>query len=67
MFPRESIAVYVGDDKLSSDMSKHVRFWVHKQIAKDFFAKLRILDEGQFNEVAWGMMWGALKEPPRMF
>ena len=48
-------------------MSKHVRFWAHKQIAKEVFAKLRILDEGQFDEVAWRMVWGALKEAPRMF
>jgi hypothetical protein len=67
MFPLESIAVYVCDDKLSSEMSKHVRFWVHKQIAKEVFAKLCILDEGQIDEVEWGMVWGALKEAPRMF
>ena len=67
MFPLESVAVYVGEDKLSSDMSKHVRFWVHKQIAKEVFAKLSTLDEGQFDEVAWEMVWGALKETPRMF
>ena len=48
-------------------MSKHVRFCVHKHIAKEVFAKLRVLDEGQFEEVEWGMVWGALKEVPRMF
>ena len=67
MFPLESIAVYVGEDKLSSDMSKCVRFWVHKQIAKEVFAKLSVLDEGKFDEVSWGMVWGALKEAQRMF
>ena len=67
MFPLEALAMYVGEDKLSSDMSKHMRFWAHKHIAKEVFAKLRILDEGQFEEVEWGMVWGALKEAPRMF
>ena len=68
MFPLEAVTVYVGENKLSLDMSKHVRFWVHKHIAKEVFAKLRILDEGQFEEVEWGMEWGgALKEAPRMF
>ena len=57
MFPLEPIAVqhpavYVGDNKLSSGMSKHVTFWLHKQIAKEVFAKLRIPDEGQFDGVA---------------
>ena len=46
MIPLEYIAVYVGDDKMSSDMSKHVRFWVNNQIAKEVFAKLHILDQG---------------------
>ena len=67
MFPLESIAVYVSDDTLSSDMSKYVRFWVHKQIAKEVFAKLRILDKGQFDKIELGMVWGALKEAPSMF
>ena len=26
MFPLEALAMYVGEDKLSSDMSKHMRF-----------------------------------------
>ena len=67
MFPLEAVAVYVGEDKLSSDMSKYVRFHVHRHIAKEVFAKLRILDESQFEEVEWRLVWGALKEAPRMF
>ena len=46
MFPLEAVAVYVGEDKLSSDMSKYVRFHAHKHVAKEAFAKLRILDKG---------------------
>ena len=40
MFPFESVAMYLGEDRLSSDMFKYVRFWVHKHIAKEIFAKL---------------------------
>ena len=67
MFPLEAVAVYVGENKLSSGMSQYVRFHVHKHIAKEVFVKLRILDEGQFEEVEWRLVWGALKEAPRMF
>ena len=67
MFLLESVAIYVGEDKLSSDMSKYAKFWVHKHTAKEIFAKLRVLDEGQFDEVDWRMVWGLLKETPRMF
>ena len=48
-------------------MSKYVRFHVHRHIAKEVFAKLRILDKSQFEEVEWRLVWGALKEAPRMF
>ena len=37
MFPLEAVAVYVGEDKLSSDMSKYVRLHVHRHIAKEVF------------------------------
>ena len=67
MFPLEAVAMYVEEDKLSSDMTKHVRFWVHKNIANEVFTKLRVLGEGQFEEGEWGMVWGALKEAPIMF
>ena len=63
-FPLEAVAVYVREDKLSLDMSKFVRFHVHKHIAREVFAKLRILDESQFEEVEWRLVWGALKEAP---
>ena len=58
MFPLEAVAVYVEEDKLSSDMSKYVRFHVHRHIANEVFAKLRILDESQFEEVEWRLVWG---------
>ena len=67
MFPLEDVAVFIGEDKLSSDMDKYVRFHVHKQIAKEVLAKLRILNEDQFEEIEWRMVWNALKEAPRMF
>ena len=61
MFPLKAVMVYVGEDKLSLDMSKYVRFWVQKHMAKELFAKLCILEEGQFEEVEWGMVWGGAK------
>ena len=40
---------------------------MHRKIAKKIYAKLGIFDEDQFDEVAWGTVWEALKEAPRMF
>ena len=52
MFPLESVTIYVGEDKLSSDMSKHVRFWVHRHIAKEVFAKLRVAEKYNLRDLA---------------
>ena len=48
-------------------MSKVARFHVHRHIAKEMYAKHRILDKSKFEEVEWRLVWSALKEAPRMF
>ena len=52
-FPLELVTVWIGEDKLSSDASELLRFWVHKQLAEKTFHHLNILSSQQFQEVAW--------------
>jgi hypothetical protein len=66
-FPLEAISVWVGKDKMTSDTSKALRFWVHKQLAEQTFHALGLLILTQFREVAWKKIHGALHEVPRMF
>jgi hypothetical protein len=66
-FPLEPISVWVGKDKMTSDTSKALRFWVHKQLAEQTFCSLGILTPTQFREVAWKQIYGALHDVPRMF
>ncbi len=66
-FPLEPVTVWIGDDKLSSDASDLLRFWVHKQLAEKTFHHLSILSPQQLQEVAWKQVHDALCEAPRMF
>ena len=65
--PLESLWVFLGKEKMSSDTGARIRFWVHKQRAEEVFRNQKILLPDQFKEVDWEMVYSALHELPRMF
>ena len=67
MFPLEPLAIFIGKEKLTTDMAGELRFWVQKQIAEAAFNKLRLMSSDQFQEVAWKQVHDAVLETPRMF
>ena len=66
-FLMEPISVWVGEDNMTSDTSKLLKFWVHKQLAEQTFYHLGLILSDHFQEVAWRQVYGALHEVPRMF
>ena len=66
-FPLEPVSVWIGQEKLTSDAAKSLRFWVHKQLAEETFYHLDLMNPQQFKEVAWKQVHDALCEAPRMF
>ena len=52
MFPLEPLAILIGTDTLTIDMTGELRFWVRKQIAETVFYKLRLMSPRQFHEIA---------------
>ena len=66
-FPLEPVSIWIGEEKLTSDASKPLRLWVHKQMAEDTFYHLGLMTPHQFQEVAWRQVHDALCEVPRMF
>ena len=66
-FPLEPISVWVGEDKMTSDTSKLLRFWVHKQLSERTFNQLVLMSLEHFKEVVWRQVYDALHEVPRMF
>ena len=67
MLPLEPVAIFAGKQKVTSGSDKYLRFWVHRSIAKKVFAKLKILQPEQFEEVAWEPVYDVLHEVPRLF
>ena len=67
MFPLDPLAMFIGEDKLTTDMSGESRFWVKKQIVKTVFDKLRLMLSEKFHEVVWRHVYDAVLETPRMF
>ena len=66
-FPLEPVVIWVGGHKLSPDTSGELRYWVHKQIAKEVFVNLKLLDGEAFEEVAWRQVHDTLHDLPRLF
>jgi hypothetical protein len=65
-FPLEPICIFLGRNKLTSDKGDRLRYWAHKQIAKDSFYESKIMFE-EFDLVDWEMVYIALHNVPRMF
>jgi hypothetical protein len=66
VFPLEPLAIYIGKDKLTTDMAGELRFWVHKQLKKVFY-QLGLISPRQFHQVAWRQVHDIVQETPRMF
>jgi hypothetical protein len=58
--------VFLGRNKLTSDKGDCLRFWAHKQVAKESFFESKIMFE-EFELVDWEMVYLALHKVPRMF
>ena len=51
--PLEPVTAWVGRHKLNPSTSDELRFWVHRQIAREVFVELKFMDADAFDEVAW--------------
>ena len=67
VFPLESVAVFVGKEKMTSSTSGVLRFWAYRRLAKQAFHSLNILFADQFEEVDWPSVYDGLHDVPRMF
>ena len=52
---------------MTSDTSKILKFWVHKQLAEQTFYQLGLIPLDHFQEVAWRQVYDTLHDVPRMF
>ena len=67
-FPLEPVAVFAGNEKLTSDTAPALRFWAHLRLAEDVFFQLGIMSTHSFREVAWKeAVYPTLHDVPRLF
>ena len=64
IFHLEPIAVFVGREKMTSDTSDEIRFWVHRMLAKETFFTLGLMSAHSFQEVAWRQVYDTLHNVP---
>ena len=65
--PLEPMSVWVNDEKITPDLADRLRFWAHKQIARETFAAAGVLHHSQFDKVDWDAVHAALHSVPCMF
>ncbi len=66
-FPLETICIFAGTTKITADMGNYVRFWTHRQLARNSFYHLEILYNQEFDYVDWEMVYKKLRKVPRLF
>ncbi len=67
MFPLEPVGLFIGDNKMTSDTGEQIRFWAHRQLAKDFFHNHKKLSHSQFEFIDWVSVHQMLHGLPWLF
>ena len=67
VFQLEPMSVFVGRENMTSDTLERIRYWAHRQLAKQTFHSLKTLNPEEFKEVAWRQIYDTLHNVPRMF
>ena len=44
----ELVAVFIGQEKMTSDTSDEIRFWAHQMLANETFFKLGLMSVSSF-------------------
>ena len=67
IFLLEPVAIFVGDENMTSNTGDSLRFWFHQQLAKELLFKLGILKSLGFKEVTWRLLYDTIHEVPWLF
>ncbi len=67
LFPLESVGVFVGTQKMTSDTGNDVRFWAQRQLAKKYYDHQNFLTPTQFDCIDWVLVHRTLHKLPRLF
>jgi hypothetical protein len=63
----ESVGVFVGTQKMTSDTRNDIRFWAQRQLAMKYNGHQIFLTPTQFNCIDWVSVHRTLHKLPRLF
>ena len=63
----EPVAAFVGQEKMTSDISEELRFLAHQTLAEETFFKLRLMSVSSSREAAWRQVYNTFHKAPRLF
>ena len=66
-FPLETVNVWAGNEKLTSDTGHCIRFHAHLRLAREEFDSAGIFTNSQFDKVDWEIVHRTLTTVPWMF
>jgi hypothetical protein len=67
LFPLEPVGLFVETKKMTSDTGEDIRFWAHRQLAKNFYCNRKILTITQFECINWVSVHRTLHNLPWLF
>jgi hypothetical protein len=67
LFPLESVGVFVGTQKMTSDTGNDIRFWAQRQLAKKYYGHQFFFTPTQFDCINWVLVHRTLHKLPRLF
>jgi hypothetical protein len=66
-FPLESLTLFVGEDKVTTESGPSIRYEAHLREAKMVFMEREVLQPEQFDLVDWPRVHQTLHDVPKMF
>jgi hypothetical protein len=67
LFPLEPIEMFIQGEKLTSNTGELLRFWAHRQLAREYYCSRDMILYSQFDETNWWSLRKTLLTLPRLF
>ena len=66
-FPQEPLTVFVGPEKITGDSGAAIRYWAHRQLARQVLSERSIMHSSAFDQIDWPNLYTMMHRLPRLF
>jgi hypothetical protein len=67
LFPLETVGIFVGGEKMTTDTGGSIRYWAHFQLAREYYHDHHIPSHEQFDANDWRSIHKTLHDLPCLF